>query len=512
MPNLLLIHGPAVKLTVDGVNLGAVRTHFPKISQLTVAAIVEHSCPDYEVRVVDMKAAGSAHETHFKDVAYGGRTIAAHRVGLPFADVADDVAWADDILFTSNFTQEAGVIGDLIEFAKRVNPRVRCLVGGSDAMVRRRECDRHAYFYGRGADYVGGGDGETLIPRVLRGETPAERSSVLRDFNAVPDPALGRADLTTYVESHEGGLPEGVHPPLMYLETSRGCRQSCDFCSTPFTKGVYRYMSQPRIEALLEHCRAFGIRTLLLIEDNILSRLDLPGGRAAVLEWFHYMHRRRFVWEFANGVEIGKLEQNGALDAELIEALFAYDGSSGCFRSYIPLERIDTNGLPYRKLKMFDVQKQILCAIAQQGVPVMNLGVIVGNPQETRASLAITERRMFELKDAIGNASRGRTFPFANIFLHIPICGTNDYRRFYDERRLEFDIDSDPELFNFYTSVLRGDHFRFDEITELRSEMAHRINGEELMQLWMKGGKYYPDGLAGSRAPAMLHPTVEAVR
>jgi len=513
MRKLLLVHVPAVKLTVNGRNLGAARTRFPKISQLTVAAIVERDSPDYEVRFVDMKAA-NGHETRFKDIPYGSRTIEAHRVGMPFPEIAGDLAWADDLLLTSNFTQEAGVVGDLIEFAKRVNPRLRCIVGGSDAMVQRGESDRHAYFYARGADYVGGGDGEALIPGVLRGERQAARSAVLKDFDRVPDPALHHADLSAYVESHEGGLPEGVHPPLMYIETSRGCRESCDFCSTPFTKGVYRYMSQRRFEALLEYCHSFGIRTFLLIEDNILSRLDFPGGREAVLEWFRYMHRRGFVWEFANGVEIGKLERNGVLDVELIEALFGFDGSSGCFRSYIPLERIDTNSLPYRKLKMFDVQKQILCGIARQRVPIMNLGVIVGNPGETPASLAVTEQRMADLKDAIGQASGGATFPFANIFLHIPICGTNDYRRFHRENRLVFDINEHPELFNFYTSVLRGDHIAFDALTDLRIEMAQRINGEELMRLWMKGGKYYPDGVAAVTAPAGLEhaAAVEAIR
>ena len=30
--------------------------------------------------------------------------------------LAGDIAWADDILLTSNFTQEAGVVGDIIAF------------------------------------------------------------------------------------------------------------------------------------------------------------------------------------------------------------------------------------------------------------------------------------------------------------------------------------------------------------------------------------------------------------
>src|ERR1044072_1755069 len=153
----------------------------------------------------------------------------------------------------------------------------------------------------------------------------------------------------------------------------------------------------------------------------------------------------------------GKWEKGGGLDQELIEAMFQSDGRAGCYRSYIPLERIDASELPYRKLKAFDVERGILLSIAQQGVALLNLGVIIGNPAESYKSLSRTEERMLELKNEILDLTGGRTYPFANFFLHIPICGTNDYRLFHKEGRLAFDIDTNPELYKFYTSLFRGD-------------------------------------------------------
>lgn len=492
MRNVTLIHCPAVKLTVDGNNLGAVRTHYPKISQLMLAAIIERDFPDVSVRVVDMKTL-DGRVVKYKEIPYGGKTMEAYRVGLPFSELEETIGSSDALIFTSNFTQEAGVIGDLMEYAKGVNPAVKVWVGGSDAMVKRGEVDRQRYFYSRGADHVAAGDGEVTLPELIRGRA-CPHDTTIPDFDRVPEPALHLADLRDYTESHEGGLPAGVPTPLMYLETSRGCRQSCDFCSTPFTKGRYRYMSQQRIERTLRHCRDFGVRTLLLIEDNILSRLDLPGGREEVLSWFAAMREQGFLWEFANGVEIGKLESGGVVDEELIEMMFGYDGSAGCYRSYIPLERIDvSDDPPYRKLKAFDVQKRILLSIARQGVALLNLGVIIGNPEESPDSLRRTEMRMTSLKDDILDFTGGGTFAFANFFLHIPICGTNDYRRFHKERRLSFDIDAHPELYNFYTSIIRGDHFSYQDLTEIRRDMADRVNGHDLMDVWMRGGKYYPD-------------------
>jgi hypothetical protein len=498
MRRFTLVHGPAVKLRLNGDNLGAVRTNHPKISQRMLAAIIERELPGASVRILDMRAEYQDVETRFKTVPYGRRTLDIYRVGQPFEEIADEIATSDVVVFTCNFTQEAGVVGDLITFCKRVNPRVQAWVGGSDAMVRRGEVDRPAYYAARGADFVSTGDGEVSLPRLLRHEdVPAVAN--LADFDDVPNPALHLVHLDRYTESHEGGLPDGVSTPLMYLETSRGCRQTCDFCSTPFTKGRYRYMSQERIEEVLGYYRDCGIQTLLLIEDNVLSRLDFRGGREAVLRWFRCMRRMGFAWEFSNGVEIGKLAPDSGLDDELIDEMFSYDGTAGCFRSYIPLERIDVadGPLPYRKLKTFAIQKQILGAIATRGVLLLNLGVIIGNPSETWQSLRSTEERMAELKAAIVDRSRGGCFPFANFFLHIPICGTNDYRRFHAEDRMAFDIKEHPELYNFYTSVLVCDHFHYTELTEIRREMAFRINGEELMGVWEDGGRYYPDHIGG---------------
>ena len=50
-----------------------------------------------------------------------------------------------------------------------------------------------------------------------------------------------------------------------------------------------------------------------------------------------------------------------------------------------------------------------------------------------------------------------------------------------------------PSSYNFYTSILRGDNFSYDELTEIRKDMAARVNGQELMEIWNQGGKYYPD-------------------
>ncbi len=487
--NILLIECPGVKLKMNNINLGAVRTNHPKISQLTLAAIIEREFPQANVQIVDMKSANPNNETKFKEIGYGSEKIDVYRVGQDYSEIENLVKWSEAVILTNNFTQEAGVIGDLIESCKKVNPHIRVFVGGSDAGIKTDEVNRQSYFYSRGADYIAPVcDGEIILPSLLKGE-PIGSQRILSNFDKVPDPALHLADLTRYIESHEGPLPIRVSTPLMYLETSRGCKNMCDFCSTPFTKGKYRFMSQKRIEELLQFYKGKGISTLLLSEDNILSRLDLPNGRKMLLKWFKYMRNQGFAWEFSNGIEIGKLTGNGNFDEELIEALFGYDDSTGCYRSYIPLERIDLH--IYRKIKPFEIQKKILSLIVNQKVPLLNLGIIMGNPYETQGSLDTNEKRMNELMDMISEHSYGKTQTYANIFLHIPIPGTKDYKKFHKEGRLEYDINKDPELFNFYTSVVNGNHYSYHDLTKLRRDISFRLNGEKAIQIWEQTGRYH---------------------
>lgn len=489
--NILFVEGNGIKLKIDGINMGAVRTNHPKISQLTLAAIVEREFPEARVDFIDLKSADPTREERIKEVRYGDKTIEVYKVGQDFHDIEQDIASSDTIVLTNNFTQEAGILGDLIGFCKQVKPSIKVLVGGSDASVNRNGVNRQAYFYSRGADKVAPlGDGEIILPRLLQNKNADEANKILISFDSVPDPAFHLADLSIYTESHEGPLPKGISAPLMYLETSRGCKNSCNFCSTPFTKGKYRYMGQSRIKEILGYYKNAGINTLLLCEDNLLSRLDFPGGRAEVIGWFNHMWEKGFAWEFSNGVEIGKLaDDEGVIDEELVKILFGFDGSTGCYRSYIPLERVDDSS-KYRKLKPFDIEKRILTSIVEQGAPLLNLGVIIGHPQETMDSLDLTERRMQELMGQISEQSEGKTKPYTNIFLHIPISGTNDCAKFIREGRLAFDINDNPELYNFYTSVINGDNLSCYDLTMLRRDIAFRLNGEEAMGAWEHTGKY----------------------
>jgi hypothetical protein len=86
-----LVEGPGVKLKVDGTNLGAVRTNHPKISQLTLGAIIQQEFPAIEVRIVDIKSINPNRERFLKEVKYGNKRIEVYQVGQDFSRLEQDV-------------------------------------------------------------------------------------------------------------------------------------------------------------------------------------------------------------------------------------------------------------------------------------------------------------------------------------------------------------------------------------------------------------------------------------
>ena len=123
--NILLIEAPGVKLKTNGLNIGAVRRRHPKISQLTLAAIVQREFPTSKVEIQDLKL--KIKEKQVNSLTYGNKQIEIYQIGRDFSEIDSNIRHAELILLTANFTQEAGIIGDLIEFCKTTNPKAKIL-------------------------------------------------------------------------------------------------------------------------------------------------------------------------------------------------------------------------------------------------------------------------------------------------------------------------------------------------------------------------------------------------
>lgn len=508
--NMALIEVPELKVTYD-VNgrkevYCAVRTDYPKQSQLIVAGILRHLG---NVAIVDMKLGESEREEFFKEFQYGKGTIKCYRKGAGFESAGAAIKASDILVLTSNFTRSSGIVVDFIKYAKSVNPRIKIIVGGSDATPRPE------HYLKNGADIVVLGEGEYILPRLVQAVTKnrplegitgiayGQNGSVRHNsrnpatdrvnVDDIPLPALDLVErhLENYVEAFEGPLPENVKTPIGILETSRGCMEACSFCTTPHLRKDYRFMSTGRIKEWLGHFKKFGIETLVLMEDNLLSRLRFPDGRKKVMELFNLLRDCGFAWEFGNGLEIGKFMSEGRIDHELIDKMFYHDVRDGqylgCYRLYTPLESLHQEpDKVHKKLRPYDQELGILEAIAATQIPMMTFGIIIGRPDDTDETLKLTEKRCLEIKRLV--EARGVDAYFTP-YLNTLFPGTADYEKY--RTLLKYDIENFPELYHFHTAGMQTENFAPERLTILKRELEERINGPEARRFWGSTGKYY---------------------
>ena len=158
-----------------------------------------------------------------------------------------------------------------------------------------------------------------------------------------------------------------------------------------------------------------GIRTIQVIDDNLLYRA-LPSyegerGRQTILNLFHLLYEEGFAWEFFNGFQLGLFEKDGRIDTQLVDALYrngrAGEHFVGCFRSYMPLDKVTEEEMPLlKKLKPLQVAQAVVSAIAEKGVPALMLGFVIGSLRETPSTLE--ETALSSLTGERLPATRGR--------------------------------------------------------------------------------------------------------
>ena len=269
----------------------------------------------------------------------------------------------------------------------------------------------------------------------------------------------------------------------MVVETSRGCDQACSFCSSTFVAGRFRSWCIKGMIAYLSRAIVAGVRTLLFADDNLLYRL-LPQyggqrGRNELIDFFHWLRSSGFSWTFYNGLQFGLLEAEGKIDHELIDALFGSgqsdDGLIGCFEAYIPLERFDDEGrAKLTKLRANDIQRSILECIAERKVHQLNLGFIIGEPNDSRATLDLFAEQSKALDDLIrrtsGHQTRIRHLPWCSI----PLPGTPNRSNFRSSIR--YDLEIYPELHSNYVSVIKGNGLEPIDFTLGRLRLDETLN------------------------------------
>jgi hopanoid C-3 methylase len=477
--SVLLVEGPGVEIRLDGLVLNQLLLKFPKyplhLLSANMARYLGGRLPD----ILDLKslsAVGVATgNSHSHRINYEGRQLEFCEVGGDASQIAQAVKGIEIICISCNYTMERKSSARLIQLIRKSNPGGLIVVGGHDSTVAP------APYLAAGADLCVLGEGETVLGEILDATSSDELRQIrgvafltsngnlkrngkrpIHDLAALlyPDPNLFRDEGMEYPD---GPWPIGVGPQYMVVETSRGCDQACSFCSSTFVTGRFRSWCAKGIVSYLSQARKAGVRTLLFADDNLLYRM-LPEyggiqGRQELVDIFRWLRANGFSWTFYNGLQFGMLEHGGRIDHELIDALFASHRSEtgliGCFEAYIPLERFDEQGREnLSKLRPNEIQRQIIECIAEMKVHQLNLGFIIGEPNDSLDTLEYFEEQALEFGALISRSSARHTRVRHLPWCSIPLPGTPNRSDF--KSSIRYDLDKYPELHSNYVSVIQG--------------------------------------------------------
>ena len=256
----------------------------------------------------------------------------------------------------------------------------------------------HVRHYGRDLpdglwDYLVGGDGERVLPAILRGEKVAYRT-----YDQVPRQEL--AEMPRPDRLGEAAFLRGYSYTLAGLDSTtmmlgRGCPMACKFCEDART--LTRWTSADNAKAELDDIVTLGYAGVYLFDD--LFAIHLPKCRPYLdllrqsgLRFRCNVHAKFMTDEFAAALA----------DAGCTEVAFGAESGSQQI-----LDRID---------KKTTVAQNYACVrhCKDHGITVKAF-LMIGLPGETRATVADTER--FILDSGIDDAQIAIYYPYKGTML-----------------------------------------------------------------------------------------------
>ncbi|MBI3653790.1 MAG: cobalamin B12-binding domain-containing protein [Acidobacteria bacterium] len=461
-------------LAYSGIYLGNIYRRIIPASLARVASVMEREL-GFEVDILDLRVADCDREERYKVLDWEGYQVEVLKVGAPFSYADQAILESDIIGISSHFTYESGVVKDLIGYIKQLNPQVKVIVGGADVSARPHD------YLAFGADLAFIGD---FNPQELASGNwePRMVGAYRHPFEALTKPAFHKLPhLMEYEDSHDGPVPEGVQTPIGFIYFTRGCPRECNFCES--RKSVYEYLDLEVATAMLDHYQQAGIRTLNIVDDNLLLQAANKEGRKRLLELLQALRDRKFAWEFPNGLEVGRLSKNGVLDEELMEALFTHTVDSetgqivGAYRLYLPVETFDRRA-DYSKLKPLNEQNGIIAWLASCGLPELDFGIVLP-PDADHDLMEKTKNGYLEIRDIVNTFGSARAR--YSVFHLIPIATFRSMQTKYSVQEL-------PEGWHFYFPVYDGLHFSARELFEERLRLIKEVDFENYQS--MRRGQY----------------------
>ncbi|ALC91194.1 Fe-S oxidoreductase [Bacillus sp. FJAT-18017] len=304
--------------------------------------------------------------------------------------VSDLIAKKPDVLGFSCYIWNIEETIKVVSMIKKINPDIAIVFGGPEVTYDTVEwLERHPE-----VDYIVVGEGEIAFKEFL-----VQFASTSPDLSKVPGLAFrkngkvklnlqaGKLDLKEIPSPYR--FPEDapyLGKRVTYIETSRGCPFSCQFCLSSIEVGV-RYFDREKIKEDIRYLMANGAKTIKFVDRTFNI------SRSYAMEMFRFLideHVPGTVFQFEITADIMRPEVIEFLNQEAPKGLFRFEIGVQSTNDY-------TNELVMRK-QNFEKLKRTVTMVKDGGKIDQHLDLIAGLPEENYFSFRKTFNDVFEMR------------------------------------------------------------------------------------------------------------------
>ncbi|MCD7036178.1 B12-binding domain-containing radical SAM protein [Metabacillus sp. GX 13764] len=315
--------------------------------------------------------------------------LAEYTIKDPSMNIVTDLyAKKPDVIGFSCYIWNIEETIKVIKMLKKINPSLVIVLGGPEVTYDA------LYWMDRipEADFIVIGEGEQTFKLLLnsleRKESKAAISGIVyrEDGKVKVKPGSGKIDLKELPTPFRFQEDlEGLAKRVTYVETSRGCPFSCQFCLSSIEVGV-RYFDREKIKDDIRYLMKNGAKTIKFVDRTFNI------SRSYALEMFQFLideHLPGTVFQFEITADI--------MRPEVIQFLNDH-APKGLFRFEIGVQSTndETNELVKRK-QNFSKLTRTVTMVKEGGKIDQHLDLIAGLPEEDYDSFKKTFNDVFAL-------------------------------------------------------------------------------------------------------------------
>lgn len=316
--------------------------------------------------------------------------LAEYTIKDPIMNIVGDLhSKKPDVIGFSCYIWNIEETMKVVAMLKKINPELVIILGGPEVTYDVGEwLDQIP-----GADFIVIGEGEVTFKALL---SEIEGSKDYKKIGSIAyrqngkkiiQPQNGKVDLKSLpspyrLEEDRGDLSKRV----TYIETSRGCPFSCQFCLSSIEVGV-RYFDREKIKEDIRYLMANGAKTIKFVDRTFNI------SRSYAMEMFQFLideHLPGVVFQFEITADI--------MRPEVIQ--FLNDNApAGLFRFEIGVQSTNdhTNDLVMRRQNFEKLTRTVTMVKDGQKID-QHLDLIAGLPEEDYHSFRKTFNDVFELR------------------------------------------------------------------------------------------------------------------